>query len=227
MPARPLLALTRTHNPELEAPMPDTTTAPDRTVENPIDALHRERDEITTAEQADPIRAARDVAQWHDRDTARRRRLAEIEREIRDRQEYGALVDSPAAMRAISTYLGVARGVAQKHRYVTEHRVYSETHNEGTVKGQGGHRDIEKWWTELTKLARSLPEGDDARALIARELDAWFTLRNSWAIARVAWTDNASAVPSPEATGGRGDLPPWIGYGVRRTDRADDSPSVP
>lgn len=183
------------------------TDAP--TIEQRIDQLRAEGDDLAAQEAADPARAAADLTDWNRRDRARRDRSYQIEREIRDLEEFGELIDTHPGH--IREYLGVARPIAARNAKVITDRVYKHNSDGGT----GADRDINEWWQALTKLARRLPlDTEPARVMLTRETEQWFRLRDSWLVATALWNGRRE-VPSPETSGA---LPDWLRWGAHRTD---------
>ncbi|MEJ2860551.1 hypothetical protein [Actinomycetospora flava] len=186
--------------------------APD--VAEQLAALRAEAAQLELDELDDPMRAASDVAGWHARADQRRRRGVEIENELRDLEEWGALVLTHGD--DVSRYTRVARPIATAYAHVIRFRVYKD---DVRVTHRKPRDDVHAWLGAVQKLARAVPDDDNTRRVVSRELEAWFRFRDAITDAERCHLSGGGPFPAPELS--PDGLPPWVRWGIHRLDGAD------
>lgn len=203
-----------TPRPRQETPMTTPAdTAPDVTEQ--LAALRAEAGQIELDELDDPLRAASDVASWHARADQRRRRGVEIENEVRDLEEWGALALTHGD--DVSRFTRVARPIATAYAHVIRWRVYKDDVRPANRKPRD---DVHAWLAAVQKLSRTVPDDENSRRVVSRELEAWFRYRDAITDAERCHHSGGGPFPAPELT--PDGLPAWCRWGVHRLDRGDD-----
>ncbi|OLT12281.1 hypothetical protein BJF78_24795 [Pseudonocardia sp. CNS-139] len=189
------------------------TAPPELDRDDPVLADLRAQIAALDAEAAgDPAALAADLDAWAGRDERRRDRRLQLERQARERAEYGELLDDPHLAAVVRQYVAAVAEPKVALQYVADHGTFPTN----TTAGSGRPNDLRKWWTAIGALARELPEDiPDASRYVRAEIRRWYRARDGYLS---AFADRAGVtVPRPELDG---PLPHGLGHGLHYSEEA-------